>query len=130
MDEGVLLVRRIEMWAWGMTVVLSALGYLLGGAAVGGGVAAGSVVAILNFKWLHFFFRIAFAADRRWAKAFTHLGLASRYMALTAVVYLLIKTHWVNLLAVLAGLSVLTMAVVVVGLLHGMQSSRTADQTG
>lgn len=130
MEEGALLVGRIERWAWALTVALSLAGFLAGGLAVAGGVAAGGAVGILNFRWLHFFLRIVLIADTRWAKLLAHLGTGARYLALTAVIVLLIKTRWFNLLAVLAGLSVVSVAVVGAGLTSSLQSSRTADQPG
>jgi hypothetical protein len=130
MDEGALLVGRIERWAWALTAALSLGGFLAGGLAVGGGVAAGGAVGILNFRWLHFFLRIVLVADLRWTKVLTHLGMAVRYLALTVVLLLLIKSGWVNLVAVLVGLSVVTVAVLGAGLMHGLQTSEPANQIG
>lgn len=130
MDEKLLLVKRVDKWALGLTALFSLAGWMVGGGAVGVGVAAGGVVAMLNFKWLLFFLRIVFAADRRWAKVLTHLGVVVRYLALTVIVVLLIKSHHVNPLAVVVGLSIVSVAVVVAGLLHGLQSIRAAGQTG
>ncbi len=130
MDEGALLVGRIEKWAWALTAVFSVVGWIGGGFAFGAGVAAGGIVGILNFKWLHFFLRLAMAADRRWAKLLAHLGTAVRYLALTAAVLVLIKTRWVNLFAMLVGLSVVSVAVIGAGLLHGLEASKPANQPG
>lgn len=130
MDEGALLAGQIERWALVLTAALSLAGFLAGGVAVGGGVAAGAIVGILNFKWLHFFLRVVMSAGRQWAKVLTHLGTVIRYLALTVVLLLIIRSGWVNLLAVLVGLSVVTVAVVGAGLIHGLQTSEPANQAG
>jgi hypothetical protein len=130
MDEGALLAGRIERYALLLAAVCSLVGGIVGGVPVGGGIAAGALVGILNFKWLHFFLRIVLVADLRWAKVLTHMGMAVRYLALTVVLLLLIKSGWVNLVAVLVGLSVVTVAVVGAGLMHGLQTSEPANQIG
>ncbi len=130
MDEGALLVGRIERWAYTITVTLALAGTLLGGAAVGLGVVAGGLVGVLNVKWLHLFLRIVLAADRRVAKVLTHLGILLRYLALTAVLLVILKTGWVHPVGVLLGVSVVVVAVVVAGLLHSLRSPEPADQPG
>lgn len=130
MDEGAVLAARIERWILLLAAGASLAGFVGGGARVGGGIAAGAVVGMLNFRWLHFFLRIVIAADRRWARVLTHLGTMGRYLALTVVMVLLIRSQWVNLLAVLAGLSVVIVAVVGAGLLHSLQASDPAGQPG
>lgn len=130
-EELQLLVGWVDRWVLGLTAGFSLVGWLLGGGTVGVGVAAGGLVAIFNFKWLQFFtFRVVLAAGGPWAKVLTHLGVAVRYLALSVILLALIKSQWVNLFGLLVGLSVVSLAVAVVGLFHGLQSSRSINPAG
>jgi len=126
--EPLLLVGWIEKWALGLTACFSLAGWVVGGVA---GVAVGGLLATLNFRWLQFFtFRVVLTADRRLMKTLTHLSVAVRYLALAVVLWLLIKSPRVDLVGLLVGLSVVTLAVVVAGLLHSLRSSRPVDLAG
>ncbi len=129
--EPLLLVGWIEKWALGLTACFSLAGWVVGGVAVGASVAVGGLLATLNFRWLQFFtFRVVLTADRRLMKTLTHLSVAVRYIALAVVLWLLIKSPRVDLVGLLVGLSVVTLAVVVAGLLHSLRSSRSVDLAG
>lgn len=126
MDKDLLLlVGSIEKWAVGLTAAFSLAGWVIGGGAVGAGVAVGGVVVLVNFKGLRFFTcRVALAAERRWAKVLTHVSIGVRYLALSGVFWVLIQHRWVDLTGLLVGLSVVSLAVTVAGVRHGLQASR------
>jgi len=54
-EECLRLVGWIEKGALGLTAVFSLAGWVVGGPAVAAGVAAGGLVALVNFKALRWF---------------------------------------------------------------------------
>jgi hypothetical protein len=130
MEEGRQLVDRVELCIIGLTGVFSSLGALFAGWPGALGVAAGGLVGLVNFKGLYFFTRLIFALDRRWTRLFTHMSVLLRYLALTALVLIIIRSGWVNPVALLVGLSLVTVSVILVGLIHGLRLSDPARQAG
>lgn len=125
------VVGWIENGALGLTVGFALVGWAVGGPAVAAGVAAGGLVALANFKGLRWFAsRAVFAGSKETVKGLAYIGGALRYLALSLVVWALVSSRLVDLVGLLVGLGVVSLAVVVAGLLHGLEASRSADVVG
>jgi|GEM_PF-1427168 len=99
--------------ASGALALVALAGWGPGAAA---GVAAAGALAILNFRWLARGAALAAGAGRERRPAAWALAAAGRFAAVLAVLAALLASGWVHPVGVVAGLTVLPLAVVVRGL--------------
>jgi len=85
-------------------------GMLLRGWPWGGGFLLGSVISALNFRWLR---RLLESLGGERPKRRGAVFLAFRYLLLGAVAYAIVRFTSVSLMAVLAGVFVLTAAILI-----------------
>lgn len=130
-EECLRLVGWIEKGALGLTAVFSLAGWVVGGPAVAAGVAAGGLVALVNFKALRWFTaRAVVSAGKKSVKGIALISGALRYLALSVVLWALVSSRLVDLVGLLVGLGIVSLAVIVAGLRHGLEASRSADVVG
>ncbi len=130
-EECLRLVGWIEKGALGLTAAFSLAGWALWGPDVAAGVAAGGVVGLANFKGLRrFAARAVVAAGKESVRGLAFVSGALRYLALSVVVWALVSSRLVDLVGLLVGLGVVSLAVIVAGLRHGLEASRSADVVG
>ena len=115
--------RALKLANWIVLALLVTLGSFWQGHRFGLGVLVGGLVVVLNFHWLHRNLRELLESSTRLpedqrgqAKAFFAGRQILRFVAVLAVLFLLLRQAWVSVFGLVVGLSttVLTLMVVAV----------------
>ncbi len=120
-DQGALSLRSLEI-----NILLSA-GVILAGIAVAGrfamlpGAACGAAIVWVNFYLIRKILEKAFGRGRGIGKGFV-VQYVLKFLGLVAVVYLVVKSGWFDILGFLLGLSSLFLGVLVEGLTRAVRS--------
>lgn len=104
--------RHLKIANWVILALLTAVGWLVGGADFAWGVVAGGLVAVLNFHVLHHVLRGTVERARALsvgeagrAKAFFAFRQIIRFFLLLAIIFYLVGSGRVNIFGLLLGLS-------------------------
>jgi hypothetical protein len=115
--------RHLKIANWVVLTVLVLVGLLWQGPKFALGVLLGGVVVNVNFHLLHRTLKGVFEAvqmspdeARGKAQAFFAARQLLRFLALVAIVYLLVGRGWVNIFGLLVGLSTVVLTLVLVGI--------------
>ncbi|PYM92712.1 MAG: hypothetical protein DME04_14125 [Candidatus Rokuibacteriota bacterium] len=109
------LTAQVTLDTCAAVAVLAALGGLVAGAPVAGGVLTGGGLAVFSFRWLVARAAAATAAGGAPVSAWV-IGAGLRFAACMVTCALLLKTGWADPIALVAGFTVLPCDVVVRGL--------------
>uniref|UniRef100_A0A7V4LCI0 ATP synthase subunit I n=1 Tax=Desulfobacca acetoxidans TaxID=60893 RepID=A0A7V4LCI0_9BACT len=121
-----LLTARLLKWAnWVILALLATLAYLWRGPQVALGVVVGGLVVVVNFHWLHRNLRDLLEKAPQLpekgqgrAKAWFAAKQLLRFVVVLAVIYVLIRYGWVNLLGLVVGLSTVVLTLILAGLVE------------
>ena len=114
--------------SWIILAVLVAAGWLWQGLDFAGGILVGGLVVIVNFYWMAHILDLTI--NRQWstpeevqtagqrAAAIMVLKYIFRFTALAVIIFLLVKTGWVNIFGFLVGLSTVVLTLLVLGILE------------
>jgi small-conductance mechanosensitive channel len=114
--------RRLKIASWVVLAGLVAAGYLAGGREFALGVLVGGLLVVVNFHLLHRFLKgtLEKAQVDQESKGRTQAFFAAkqllRFTGLVAVVFLLIRYGWVNVLGLVLGLSTVALTLTLLGL--------------
>ncbi len=120
-EPGALSLRPLEV------NILVAAGVILAGIAVTGrfamlpGAACGAAIVWVNFFLIRKILERAFAGGKTIGKGFV-VQYALKFLGLVAVVYLVVKSGWFDVLGFLLGLSSLFLGVLFEGLTRAVRS--------
>ncbi len=120
-EPGALSLRPLEI-----NILVSA-GVILAGIAVAGrfamlpGAACGAAVVWINFFLIRKILEKAFAGGKTIGKGFV-VQYVLKFLGLVAVVYLVVKSGWFDVLGFLLGLSSLFLGVLLEGLTRAVRS--------
>lgn len=106
-DRATARVSRIMV---ALAVLGAVVGYVAHGWTWGGGFFLGSLISGLNFRWLR---RLVESLDGDRPRRRGTVFLAFRYLLLGALAYVIVRFTSVSLPAVLAGIFVLTAAIMI-----------------
>jgi hypothetical protein len=107
----VLSPRHLKVANWVVLSILVAAGYLLSGREFALGVLVGGLLVVVNFHLLHRFLKGTLEKaqidpeSKGRAQAFFAGKQLLRFFGLLAIVYLLLRHGWVNVLGLVVGLS-------------------------
>ena len=104
------VVGRVLNWMAVIAAVGTAIVWIWRGWRWGAGFAVGAAVSFLNFHWLRRLTEALGAAQLRRTRA---VFLASRYVVLALLAYVILRYSSINLPAALMGLFVSTAAVII-----------------
>jgi len=110
LDESDFRVAAVERRSWIITALFLAVSLGWRSLPVSLGILAGAVLAVVNFRWLRRFVLALAAAGRkpsRWAVFFYIL----KYLITGVAIFLLIKYDLADAVALLAGVSVIFLAI-------------------
>ncbi|MBI5747973.1 MAG: ATP synthase subunit I [Nitrospinae bacterium] len=93
------------------------------------GILLGAAVCILNIRWLRFFvdYILINVKSVRNAKALTYITFFFRYIVIIGILYFTLKSHTINLIAFMAGFTIVLFSAVAVWLIH---SKKETDLNG
>lgn len=120
-EPGALSLRPLEV-----NILVSA-GVILAGIAVAGryamlpGAACGAAIAWINFYLIRKILEKAFAGGKTIGKGFV-VQYVLKFLGLVAVVYLVVKSGWFDVLGFLLGLSALFLGVLLEGLTRAVRT--------
>ncbi|MEW6386652.1 MAG: ATP synthase subunit I [Thermodesulfobacteriota bacterium] len=117
--------RRLKLANW-LVLALLLLGSLLWqGREFALGVLVGGLVVVLNFHWLHRNLKGTMEQapnlpqeSRGRAKAFFGARQMVRFFVLLAIIYLLVRHGWVNVIGLLVGLSTVVLTLILAAILE------------
>ena len=95
---------RLPRWMMGLSAAGTVVAGILEGARFGASFALGAALAMLNYFWMHQAIEALFSAGQARVPGRVVLKFAMRYPLAFAGIYLVYKTGWVPLMAILAGL--------------------------
>jgi ATP synthase I subunit len=113
------LLRHVEWYGWGLTGLLTVGALIARQPLVASGCALGGALSVLHFKWLAMFLTAVVDPSQRPERRIEKLvfgAYLAKYLVITGVVYLLFRYHIVEPLGLLAGLSVVFVAICGAGL--------------
>jgi hypothetical protein len=123
----ILSPRRLKIANWVGLGVLTALGYLGSGREFALGVLVGGLLVVFNFHLLHRFLKgtlekaQADPESKGRAQAFFAAKQLLRYTGLVAVIFLLVRYGWVNVLGLVVGLSTVALTLTLLGFYEAMK---------
>lgn len=111
------LIVEVERYSWGILALLVALSLLFLTPRVAAGILTGGLICIFNFRWLKSFIRrVLFCGDSHRAKALVRTNYFLRYSAVGVILFVVLKEGLAQAPATVVGLSVIFMAIAVVGI--------------
>lgn len=111
------LIVEVERYSWGILALLLVLSLLFLTPRVAAGILIGGLICIFNFRWLKFFIRRAlFCGDSHRAKALVRTNYFLRYSAVGVILFVVLKKGLAQAPATVVGLSVVFLAIAVVGI--------------
>jgi hypothetical protein len=114
--------RHLKIANWVVLALLVTAGYLGGGREFALGVLVGGLVVVVNFHLLHRFLKGTLERgqvdqeSRGRAQAFFVGKQLLRFLALVAIVYLLLRHGWVNVIGLVVGLSTVVLSLTLLGI--------------
>jgi ATP synthase I chain len=120
--------KNMKTARWIILAGLVVAGWLWQGREFAGGIFAGGLVAVLNFHWMAYI--LDATLNRQWtdpeelhiagrrAAAIMVLKYILRFSALAVIIFVLVKTGWVNIFGLLVGLSTVVLTLLVLGILE------------
>jgi hypothetical protein len=118
----VLSPRHLKVANWVVLSILVAAGYLLSGREFALGVLAGGLLVVVNFHLLHRFLKGTLEKaqidpeSKAKAQAFFAAKQMLRFFGLLAIIYLLLRHGWVNVLGLVVGLSTVVITLTLLGI--------------
>lgn len=118
----VLSPRHLKIANWVVLAILVAGGYLLKGREFALGVLAGGVLVVVNFHLLHRFLKGTLEKaqidpeSKAKAQAFFAAKQLLRFFGLLAIVYLLVRHGWVDVIGLVVGLSTVVLTLTLLGI--------------
>jgi len=109
--EEALPLRRIQIWSWILLVLLSGGGILFFDSAVTGGIIAGGIIANTSFWLLKRDLTKLLQGDATGLRARFFLRYYLRLALLAIILFLMIKYSSLNIIGLLAGLSVVFLSI-------------------
>lgn len=128
MNAAGLTPKTMKRTSWIMMAVLVAAGWLWQGLDFAAGILVGGLVVIANFYWMAHILDLTI--NRQWsspeevhtagkrAAAIMVLKYIFRFTALAVIIFVLVKTGWVNIFGFLVGLSTVVLTLLVLGILE------------
>jgi hypothetical protein len=104
-------IESVERKSWILTGAFLILSLPFFSLAVVSGVALGALLAILNFRWLRDFAGRILSGSRPRAPKLLVLLYSLKYVFTALVIFLALKYDLANALAILAGVSVIILAI-------------------
>lgn len=111
--------RHLKIANWVVLAVLVLAGFLWQGQEFGLGILAGGLVAVVNFHLLHRTLKSTLGQvglnpeeAKSQAKTFFAARQLLRFLALLAIIYLLVRHGWVNIFGLLVGLSTVVLTLI------------------
>lgn len=118
----VLSPRHLKVANWVVLSILVTAGYLLSGREFALGVLAGGLLVVVNFHLLHRFLKATLEKaqidpeSKGKAQAFFAAKQLLRFFGLLAIVYLLVRHGWVNVIGLVVGLSTVVLTLTLLGI--------------
>ncbi len=104
-------IESVERKGWILTGAFLMLSLPFFSLAVVGGVALGALLAILNFKWLRDFAGRIFSGSRTRLSKLVLAIYFLKYVFTALVIFLALKYDLANAFAIVAGISVIILAI-------------------
>lgn len=104
-------LKTLQVANWGLLAVMSAAGWLLYSAFIGGSIVVGGVIANIGFGWLKRDITRLLSGPLQAAKARFFIKYYARLAILVAILFFLIKYRAVHHLGLLAGLSTVVLGI-------------------
>lgn len=114
--------RHLKIANWVVLSILVGGGYLLSGREFALGVLVGGLVVVVNFHLLHRFLKGTLEKaqvdpeSKGRAQAFFAAKQLLRFFGLIAIVYLLVRHGWVNVIGLVVGLSTVVLTLTLLGI--------------
>jgi hypothetical protein len=114
--------RHLKIANWVVLSILVGGGYLLSGREFALGVLVGGLVVVVNFHLLHRFLKGTLEKaqvdpeSKGRAQAFFVAKQLLRFFGLIAIVYLLVRHGWVNVIGLVVGLSTVVLTLTLLGI--------------
>jgi hypothetical protein len=114
--------RHLKIANWVVLAILVAAGYLGGGREFALGVLVGGLVVVINFHLLHRLLKGTLERaqhdpeSKGRAQAFFIAKQLLRFLALVAIIYVLILRGWVNMIGLVVGLSTVVLTLILLGI--------------
>lgn len=118
----VLSPRHLKIANWVVLSILVTGGYLLSGREFALGVLTGGLLVVVNFHLLHRFLKGTLEKARidqeskAKAQAFFAAKQLLRFFGLLAIVYLLLRHGWVDVIGLVVGLSTVVLTLTLLGI--------------
>jgi hypothetical protein len=118
----VLSPRHLKIANWVVLTILVAGGYWLSGREFALGVLAGGLLVVVNFHLLHRFLKGTLEKaqidpeSKAKAQAFFAAKQFLRFFGLLAIVYLLVRHGWVDVIGLVVGLSTVVLTLTLLGI--------------
>ncbi|MBI4796778.1 MAG: ATP synthase subunit I [Deltaproteobacteria bacterium] len=119
--------RRLKIANWVVLAILVAVGYLVSGREFALGVLVGGLLVVVNFHLLHRFLKGTLEKaqvdpeSKGRTQAFFAAKQLLRFTGLVAVVFLLVRHGWVNVIGLVVGLSTVALTLTLLGLNEAMK---------
>lgn len=118
-------LRLIEKRAWLLVLILTVASLAFRSFRITGGVALGGLLAMLNYLWLKKFVLDVF--ERKKGKKVSKLNAIlyiSKYVLTGAVIFAVVKYNVINIFGLLAGLTVVIIAITIEGTIKTAKLTR------
>lgn len=102
--------------SWFLLALLTLFGLLFGSPRFAFGIAAGGILAILNYYWMHNVLKRLLILKPQNPGRFVQLRFLFRLALVAAIVYFLIVHTGIDVIGLLVGLSVLVMVIMVLSI--------------
>jgi len=104
-------VEKIERAAWAAAALMLLASFFWRSPQVTGGVALGALLSILSFRWLRKFVSALLSSGRSRPPLLLVILNFSKYLIMGVALFIAIKYDLANAIALLAGVSVIFLAV-------------------
>jgi hypothetical protein len=128
MDQEYLNPRTMKITSWLVLAGLTILSWIWQGQNFALGVLVGGLLAVLNFHYMAYI--LTSTLNRRWgspeefqtagrqAVSFMTLKYILRFIVLAVIIFILVRTGWVNIFGLFVGLSTVVFTLLVLGILE------------
>lgn len=132
--------RTMKITAWLVLAVLTAAGWLAFGPQIGGGILVGGLLAVVNFHLMaHILISVLgrplrsreeWQSAGRQAVAYMTVRYVLRFLALVAIIFLLIRSGWFHIAGLLIGLSTIVITLIILGIIESRKIffSKSAEE--
>lgn len=126
-SEGDVRVDQIERRSWILAVILLVASFAWRSPEVSAGVALGALLVILSFRWLRRLVSSFVAPRRQRPPRLLAILNLTKYLIMGVAIFLAIKYDFANAIALLAGVSVIFLAVCWEGICAHRRTREGAD---